>query len=345
MNGHRKSTFYLTGYCMLMFLLITGCKEDGSTDTGTTKTPSEPVTVPAFNRDSAYTFVEKQVAFGPRNPGSQGIAECREWIVSKFEQYGANVIRQRFQAKLHSGETFPSENLIGQFNPDNRTRILLAAHYDTRAIAEEDSAEARRNEPILGADDGGSGVGVLLEIARLLDEHQINLGVDIIFFDAEDQGTRDNDADPNNTSWCLGAQYWARNIHTSNYKPRFGILLDMVGGTNAFFSKENVTGIYPHADAVHRLYTKVWNLANAMGKGRYFQNRTTGVVTDDHYFVNIIAGIPMIDIINRPPNSETGFDAHWHTHGDDMSYIDKNTLGAVGQVVTAVVYRTAEGSF
>src|SRR5690606_33110813 len=147
--------------------------------------------------------------------------------------------------------------------------------------------------------------------------------------------------------WCLGAQYWAKNPHTSNYKPRFGILLDMVGGTNAFFSKENVTGYYPpsHAESVHQLYTKVWNLANAMGKGRYFQNRTAGVVTDDHYFVNLIAGIPMIDIINRPPNSKTGFDTHWHTHDDDLGFIDKNTLGAVGQVVTAVVYRTAGGNF
>jgi Zn-dependent M28 family amino/carboxypeptidase len=271
--------------------------------------------------------------------------DCRDWMVAKMESYGATVIRQKFKARLYDGSEFPSENLIAQFNPDNRNRIILAAHYDTRAIAEEDPDPDKRNSPIPGADDGGSGVGVLIEIARLMQEQPIDLGVDLIFFDVEDQGTRVSEEDPENSSWCIGSQYWSKNLHKPNYKARFGILLDMVSSQNAFFNKEDVRGHYPHFREVHVLYEKVWNLAAAMGKGRYFQNRTIPGIIDDHYFVNKIAGIPMIDIINKAPGDEQTFGAHWHTHGDDISVVDKNTLAAAGQVVTAVVYRAAGGNF
>lgn len=337
----------MTALVIILCLVATGCKSDGDTtnDESPHDIPAETVSIPPFNRDSAYHFIEQQLAFGPRNPGSAGIVACRDWLVEKLEHYGATVIRQKFQARIYTGDVFPSENIIAQFNPENRNRILLAAHYDTRFIAEEDPDPEKRNLPIAGADDGASGVAVLLEIARLLHEQPLQLGVDIVLFDAEDQGNRNSGADPDNTSWCLGAQYWSKNLHKPNYKPRFGILLDMVGAQGAFFNKENVTGLYPHAREVHNLYNKVWNLANAMGKGRYFQDRTISGIIDDHYFVNKIAGIPMIDIINKPPGQNDKFGPHWHTHDDDIGIIDKNTLAAVGQVVAAVVYRTAGGTF
>jgi Zn-dependent M28 family amino/carboxypeptidase len=331
------------GAIIILLLILAGCKQDSTTQTDSAE--DMPITIPVFNRDTAYVYIEQQLQFGPRNPGSNGIAACREWLALQLEESGATVIRQKFQARFYYGAVHPSENIIGQFNPDNKTRIILGAHYDTRYIAEEDPDTARRDQPIAGADDGASGIAVLLEIARLLSEHELSIGVDIIFFDAEDQGNRDSNADPENTSWCVGAQYWSRNPHKPGYKARFGILLDMVGARNAFFNRENVTGLYPHAKQVHELYAKVWNLANAMGKGRYFQNRTISGIIDDHYFVNKIAGIPMIDIINKPPDNPEGFGAHWHTHQDDIDIIDKNTLATVGQVVTAVVYRTASGGF
>ena len=335
----------LAACCLFLCAAILACNPDNSTGKAETPPTEEQVLIPVFNRDSAYAHVVTQLEFGPRNPGSSGILSCRDWMVSKLEAYGSEVIRQKFTATLHGGEKFPSENIIAQFNPENRTRIILAAHYDTRAIAEEDPDPERQNDPIPGADDGASGVAVLIEIARLLKEEPIGLGVDLVFFDAEDQGTRHSDDDPDNTSWCIGAQYWSANLHRKNYKPRFGILLDMVGAQGAFFNKENLDRIHPHAREIHQLYSRVWNLAAAMGKGRYFQNRTIAGIIDDHYYVNKIAGIPMIDIISKPPSASEGFGPHWHTHGDDLSIIDKNTLGAVGQVITAVVYRTAGGNF
>jgi glutaminyl-peptide cyclotransferase len=333
----------LTLCCALLAIASCGNGDSSTEDRqeDSDAAPREEVRIPAFQRDSAYAFVEQQLAFGPRNPGSEGIVQCRAWIVSKLSGYGAQVIQQDFTANVHTGERYPSVNIIGQVNPNHGQRVILAAHYDTRYMAEEDDDPERRDEPIAGADDGGSGVAVLLEIARVISENPIDLGVDFIFFDAEDQGERQGA----NETWCLGAQHWSRNPHRPGYRAKYGILLDMVGAKNAFFNKENVTRLYPHANQVHNLYDKVWNLAKAMGKGRFFQDRRVQGIMDDHYFVNVNAGIPMIDIINKPLESTEGFGPHWHTHNDDIDIINKNTLGAVGQVVTAVIYKESVGTF
>lgn len=308
------------------------------------KEAPKPVTVPRFDSDSAYAFVAKQVEFGPRVPGSDEIEACRQWMIEKLESYGADVIRQDFSATFYYGETHSSANIIGQFNPGMQNRVILAAHYDTRFMAEEDPDESRQDDPILGADDGGSGVGVLIEIARLISENPIELGVDIIFFDAEDQGERGG-AQGTLETWCLGAQYWSRSPHRNGYNADFGILLDMVGAEDAYFNKEKTRGVYQNASEISEVYREVWSLAKSMGKGRYFQDRTIGGIIDDHYFVNTITGIPMIDIINKPPGAEEGFGPHWHTHNDNMDVISKETLGAVGQVVAAVIYRHSGGRF
>ena len=335
----------------LIVLFLAACSNDNSTSadaplTTTTELKPEPraVTVPAFNRDSAYEYVAAQVALGPREPGSEAIAKCRDWMVAKLEGYGATVSRQKFDAAFYYGETHASENIIGAFNPDHPRRIILAAHYDTRFIAEEDDDVTLQDQPIDGADDGASGVGVLLEIARIISDNPIDIGVDIILFDAEDQGQRGNQQGSIET-WCKGSQHWSRRPHVNNYKAEYGILLDMVGAEKAFFNKENVNGVVRHASDVHDLYRRVWNLAKGMGKGRYFQDRTIAGIVDDHYFVNTIAGIPMIDIINKPPDADQGFGPHWHTHDDNIDIINKNTLAAVGQVVTAVIYRESGFAF
>ena len=325
--------------------MLVSCEEEPSSTPPIDTTPKKTVTVPAFIVDSAFHYVQKQVSFGPRNPNSMGHEQCKEYLADKLRSLGAKVILQDFKAQTYRGDVFNATNIIGQYNPNNRERILLAAHWDTRFIAEQDPDENKKEEPILGADDGASGVGVLLEIARLLQANPIELGVDIIFFDAEDQGERGN---PNATeTWCLGAQHWANNPHPGGANAKFGILLDMIGGKNARFAIEDVRNTYEpvHAGKIDALYREVWKLANSMGKGNYFAKTVTSPATDDHYFVNTIRKIPMIDIINKPQNSGTGFMSNWHTHGDDMSGIDKRTLRAVGQVVAAVVYKEEEGTF
>lgn len=301
--------------------------------------PSRSYKVPAFSQDSAYAYIDKQVSFGPRLPNTPGHKACKEWLVEKLESFGLDVIEQDFKATVYTGTVLNATNIIGQYNPKATKRIVLAAHWDTRHIADSPINTERVDEPILGADDGGSGVGVLLEIARVLAANPIeaqDLGIDIVFFDAEDHGESGGDE----KSYCLGAQHWSKNLHTPNFKPRYGILLDMVGGKGARFTKDGVSMNY-----APDVMNKIWRMAQGMGYGHLFADIPTPPFVDDHYFVNIIAGIPMIDIINRPATTDTGFPAHWHTHNDNMSVIDRNTLKAVGQVVTAVVYREASGSF
>jgi glutaminyl-peptide cyclotransferase len=294
--------------------------------------------VPAFSKDSAYAFIASQVAFGPRVPGTEAHKATRQWIVQKMKSYGASVTEQTFKAKTSTIGEVRAANIIASFNPTYARRIVLAAHWDTRYSADQD--DERIKEPIDGADDGGSGVGVLIEIARLIQANPIPVGVDMVFFDAEDQGATEGD----NESWCLGAQYWAQNPHTKGYRAEFGILLDMVGAKGAVFQKEDLTGIFPpqKVNRIHHHYNKVWSLAQGMNKSNYFIDLKGKPITDDHYFVNLYTEIPMIDIVHRPVNSSKGFGPHWHTHDDNLNVIDKNILGTVGQVVTAYLYNSSK---
>lgn len=329
----KTKTFFWT---VLIFVLCftSSCKEDKP---DTPPAPVKAVEVPLFDRDSSYVFVEKQVSFGPRVTNSAEHTACKNWLVGRFKKYGATVIEQDFKAKAYTGTLLNGTNIIAQFNPKNKSRVLLAAHWDTRPIADYDPDEANRNKPILGADDGGSGVGVLLEIARQLSLNPIDLGVDIILFDAEDYGESKGE---DYKTWCLGSQHWGKNLHKPGYRANFGILLDMVGAQNARFTMDETSMTFAPA-----LMRKVWKLAQGMGYGTYFVSEQTQVLIDDHLFINQLTGIPTIDIINRPMKSETGFGDYWHTLNDDMDVIDKRTLRAVGQTVLAVVYRENNGTF
>lgn len=323
----------------VVFLNI-NCKGDNNSGKTTTETNIEqPVAVPKFERDSAFYFVEKQVSFGPRVPNTTAHQQCKDWLVNQFKSFGCTVIEQPFQAKAYTGKTLNGVNIIAQYNPAASKRILLASHWDSRHIADSPLNVERSDEPILGADDGGSSTGVLLEIARQLQANPTDIGVDFILFDAEDHGN-DSDSDPQPETWCLGSQYWSKNIVPAGYRPKYGILLDMVGAKNTRFLKEAVS-----MNFAPELMNKVWNLGQSLGYTNYFVNEKAGAVTDDHYFVNTIAKIPMIDIIGKPANSQTGFGAHWHTHNDDMKVIDVRTLRAVGQTMLEVIYREAAGRF
>lgn len=319
-------------------LLLAACGGEEKSKTEEQKTPetTSPVEEKKFLRgnfdaDSAYQFVYKQVEFGPRVPGTATHAACADYLEATLKRFATTVIRQTGSAKAFNGKQLPIFNIVGSFNPDVKPRILLAAHWDTRPFADQD--EERTDQPILGANDGASGVGVLLEIARQLAEMNTELGVDIIFFDTEDYGQPENSSYPHMPdSYCLGSQYWAKKPHVANYTARYGILLDMVGAPGAVFSQEEFS-LYYAPDVVRY----VWNTAGKLGFGSYFQYSKWGPITDDHYYVNTIRQVPMIDIIHNDRATRSGFGAYWHTHDDNLDAIDKATLNAVGQTVMATI--------
>ncbi|MDH3648110.1 MAG: M28 family peptidase [Saprospiraceae bacterium] len=320
----------IQGVILLLALCLVGCKSEPGSATAFEE--RSEVVVPPFNRDSALQYVRQQVSFGPRYVGSEGHTVALEWMAAKLESSGAALVRQDFVANLYTGEDLPATNLIASYNSEHKRRIVLAAHWDTRHIAEKDPDPGLRDDPILGADDGASGTAVLLEIARVLGSHQIDLGVDLVFFDAEDYGENGGADD----TWCLGSQHWARNLKGVT-RPQYGVLLDMVGSKGAVFRKEGVSLHF-----ARQVVDKVWSLAQSMGYGHYFSDESLQPITDDHLFVNQISGIPMIDIIYQ--TSQGSFGAYHHTHADDLSIIDKNTMGAVGQVMVALLFHESAGS-
>jgi Zn-dependent M28 family amino/carboxypeptidase len=321
----------------LLFIYIAlfcfACKSDKGTIKENEVIPKARVKIPAVQADSAFKFIEKQLSFGVRVPGTDGHAKTKDWIVSKMQAYGAKVNVQEFKANFLSKSNINSYNIIAKINPDHKQRIALFAHWDTRLIAEKDADVTKKNIPIPGAVDGASGVAALIEIARIIHLNPIDLGIDFIFFDAEDQGSEDS-----SESWCLGSQYWSNSVKNDKEKPEFGILLDLIGANGAVYYKEDYSSKYaPH------ILTKVWDLANAIGQGNTFVNAPIGAITDDHYYVNSVAGIPTIDIIATQPTGNFG-DYH-HTHRDNINAIDKTNLAGVIQLVTAVVYKKSDASF
>jgi glutaminyl-peptide cyclotransferase len=292
------------------------------------------ITPPDFNADSAYFFIKQQVDFGPRVPGSEAHKKCAFFLEKKLKNYGMEVLLQKAELAVFTGKKVPAINIIGRYLPEEKNRILLMAHWDTRPFADRD--KEKRTQPIDGANDGASGVAVLLEIARQihLAENKPPIGIDIIFFDVEDYGQPQETMmlDKSNT-WCLGSQHWARNPHVSDYRAKYGILLDMVGAKNAIFPKEGHSMHYA-APVVE----KVWKTAARLGYAKYFiDNRDYRGLTDDHYYINTIAHIPSIDIVHYDPYKNDFGDFH-HTHKDNMSIIDKETLYAVGHTLLDVVF-------
>jgi len=290
------------------------------------------VNVPAFNADSAYQYVKAQVDFGPRVPNTQAHKDCGNYLADKLQQFGATVYNQNVELSSYEGKLLQARNIIGAFNPQARKRIALFAHWDSRPWADNDPNPANHYTPILGANDGASGVGVLLEVARQLQQQAPTVGIDIIFFDAEDGGAHQQyKGEHREEFWCLGSQYWSRNPHVQGYNARYGILLDMVGGHNAEFKYEYYSQQY--AKDVNR---KVWRAAERLGFGQIFKRENGGGATDDHLFVNTLARIPTIDIVAS--SNEYSFFEHWHTVKDDMSAISVQTLQAVGQTLLQVIY-------
>ncbi|MDB9895819.1 M28 family peptidase [Flavobacteriales bacterium] len=330
MQSQSRIQFMKYSY-ILFVLIISSCSQKKDKEIKT-KAEKINVIVPKFNADSAYSFIQKQVDFGPRVISSESWRKCSRYLEKKLLSYNANVLVQKTQVTTYDNKKHELNNIIASYLPNLNNRIALFAHWDSRHIADHDTVN--KEAPILGANDGGSGVGVLLEIARNLNIQTPSIGVDIILFDAEDYGQPENSKYPvMNNSWCLGSQYWSKNPHKKEYFAKYGILLDMVGAQGATFRHEGISNFY-----AQNILEKVWSKAHEIGYSNYFVYQKSAEIMDDHYYVNSIAGIPTIDIIEFDPFTKTNFNKHWHTHKDNMDNISKETLKAVGETVINVLY-------
>ena len=259
-------------YLLLPSLLLLSFSSCGLRKQATTESETQTAVGPAFNADSAYLFCQQQCDFGPRTMNSKAHDDCEQWIINKFKGYGMTIVPQKCELKGYDGTILHSTNIIASYKPALKDRIMLCAHWDCRPWADNDPDEANWKKPVMAANDGASGIAVMLEIARLIsispDSCRLSptLGLDFICFDAEDYGFPQWETieDPGNT-WALGSKYWAGNLHTPGYKARYGILLDMVGGQGAQFYQESMSKYY----AKH-IVDKVWRAAAVVGYGSSF---------------------------------------------------------------------------
>ncbi len=312
-----------------MSLCLMGCKsqknteQDGSAD-------SIAVSQVAFNADSAYASVEKQCSFGARVPNTPAHEQCRAYIVAAFKALGLEVTEQKADLKCWDGTTYHSTNIIAAYRPELTDRIVIAAHWDSRPWADQDPDSTLHRQPVMAANDGASGVAVMVEVARHLKELNPNVGIDFVCFDSEDCGKpywADDQEPQDGSDWCLGSAYWAAHPHKAGYKARFGILLDMVGGQDARFAYEGVSMRY-----ARDVMVQLWDAATRAGADQLFQPVEGGYAQDDHVPMNEVAGIPTVDVIPFVEGEHT-FGVTWHTTSDTPQNISKETLRGVGQTL------------
>ena len=313
-------------------LALAGCKNNQQKpDSALDAIDYTQVQSPEFSADSAYAYVENQLAFGNRIPGSKAWQQCADYLTAKMQHWCDTVIVQDFKATLWDGSVVPGKNIIASINPKAERRILLAAHWDSRMWADHDPAESKQHSPVPGANDGASGAAMLMELARVMNTLPPSAGVDFIFFDVEDQGVPEWTDVYEDNSWCKGSQYWGQNRHLPYYNAVYGILFDMVGTHTPRFTKEQVSVHFAPG-----LTDKLWQVAAALGYGNIFVNQNTDPILDDHLYINQLTGIPTADIVQN--SGTTSFFKHWHTTTDDLQAISPESMRIVANVVLKTIY-------
>ena len=324
-----KISCLLAGY-MLAGSMLAGCRSGSATADAAGDADSLPADIPAaveaFSADSAFSYVKRQTDFGPRVPNTDAHRRAGDWIAATLRRHGAEVTEIPFEVTAFDGTRLRARNIFAQYRPEAKERLLLLAHWDCRPWADEDPDPAKRRLPVDGANDGASGVGVILGLARQLKATPPAAGVDILFVDAEDWGSSDDE-----DSWALGARHFAQNPPIAGYAPKEAILLDMVGGKEPLFCRE-----YFSQQAAPALMDALWKAAAQLGYGDIFSDRAGSAVNDDHLQL-IQSGIPAVDIIEYHP--ESGFCPTWHTADDTIDNISPKTLEAVGKTVAAYIWR------
>jgi hypothetical protein len=335
-----ESTIMKYIFHFLILLAFASCNSCNNTTPTTQQDTVAQLNIdpPVFNSDSAYQYIESQLAFGPRNMNSKGHEQCAQWLIAKIKSVADTVYVQKFDALGFDGVVLKGTNIIASFNPEAKERVLLCSHWDSRPWADQDTKD--RNKPILAACDGAGGIGILMEIANAIKSKPTQIGVDIFFIDAEDYGYSSSLGDlvkvvgETENSFCLGSQHWAANPHVPGYRAAFGILLDMAVAKNAVFTREG-TSQYNAA----WVQDKIWNNAQSLGYGSLFSSQNTSPITDDHLYINQIAKIPTVDIIHFDASTPSGFGAYWHTHNDNMDVVGKPTIESVGKVLLYTLYQ------
>lgn len=316
---------------------LSACSSRGNATSPTASAAAQSAarSVPQFSADSAYSYVAGQCAFGPRVPGTQAQVECAEWLQKELARHGATVSLQQGEMQAYDGKMLPVYNIVGSYNPDAKMRVLLMSHWDSRHVADQSDDAQLSHQPVMGANDGASGVGILLELARLAGQTLPQVGIDIFLTDVEDYGAPDDWQGTHDEKWwAMGTQMWCKEMARQGYRAQYGILLDMVGSADATFYREYYSDRYASS-----FVSQVWSEAAQLGYSSLFIDRQGGAVTDDHVFVNRMLNIPCLDIIDyRIGTDNDGFCPEWHTEDDTMDHISQETLGKVGRVLVRMLW-------
>ncbi len=286
--------------------------------------PAPPVVTTEFDGEAALKYAAAQVAFGPRVPGSEAHRKAGDWIVAEMKARGATVVQQTWTHRTKTGRTLPLRNILARFNPSATQRVLYLTHWDTRPTADNEADPAAQLQPIDGANDGASGVGLFVALADALQKQPSNFGVDLLFVDGEDYG----EFGPPLVDVLLGSSYFATHLPEPGYKPVFGVLFDMIGDADLHILVEDNS-----AQRAPEVVERVWSKAEAMGRGDVFTRRSAGPITDDHIPL-LDAGLKVIDVIDLdygPGNS------YHHSKQDTMDKLSAQSLKTVGDVALALL--------
>jgi len=289
--------------------------------------------IPLFDTEYSFDLIKKQVEFGPRIPESKAHLQASQFLYDELKKYCQDVKWDNHEVKIYNGKTIPCKNIIATFNPAAKTKVILSGHYDTRPFADQEDDEKHQKDTFQGANDGASSAALLISIAKNLSLKSPSIGVILILFDVEDYGAPvfSDNRDPH--TYCLGTQAWAEKLDKSKYVADCAVNFDMIGGLNPKFYQEGVSKTY-----ATNILDKFWNAASKAGYGSYFLFQNIDAITDDHYYINAVAGIPAIDVVDMDKSRPKSFPLTWHTKADNLNNIHKESLKAVGQSALQFIY-------
>jgi hypothetical protein len=283
----------------------------------------------SFDGQTAYGYVKTQLDFGPRIPGSVGARKTGDWIVAQMKQRADTVIEQRWTHVTQKGDTLPLRNILARFRPQATERVLYLTHWDTRPVSDDASVPAdKRSTPVPGANDGASGVALLIALGDVLKKSPPNVGVDLLFVDGEDYGPsfdpgKDQDV-------LLGSRYFADHLPSADYQPMFGILFDMIGDAVLRIPQESNS-----INGAPEVVKRVWDTARDLGYDQTFVTEDQGAITDDHVPL-LKKGLRVIDVIDLDYPAP-GMRRYHHTPDDTLDKVSPRSLQIVGDVAVTLV--------